>query len=212
MEPPEIKPYLAIATIILGILMALGVLFTVMYLQHRPPDTSYTVNIEGQEIVVKPDPAKEVVIMPSGGENNETVIVEPTAQQIVSTDTPAPPPPPTSTPVPPTAVSQANMYTFVNHTVAGHDTLYSLARQHNTTIPLMARFGISSTELVVGNVLAIPVGNPAYCPGYRPYVVMRGDTPFGVSRDAGLSLEDFAHLNHLDANYSIYETQVVCIP
>ncbi len=218
MQQPQVKPYVLITIIILAIVMAFGVFLTVMYLQRRPPDNSYTVNIEGQDIVVNPDPDKAVIIVPQGGGNGETIIVEPPVeppvQQIVPTDTPVPPPPPTSTPVPvpPTAVPQASMYTFISHTVVGNDTLYSLARQYNTSIPLMARFGISSSEMVVGNVLSIPVGNPAYCPGYRPYVVIEGDTPLGVSLNAGLTLEEFGRINNLDANYSIYETQVVCIP
>jgi LysM repeat protein len=104
------------------------------------------------------------------------------------------------------------MYTFTNHQVTGTDTLYSLARQYKTSIPLMARFGISSKEIIVGNVIAIPVANPAYCPGYQTYVVIRGDTPYGISLSAGISLEEFGRINNLDANYSIKETDVVCIP
>jgi LysM repeat protein len=214
MQQPQVKPYVLIAIIILAILMAFGVFLTLMYLQRRPPDNSYVVNVEGQEIVVNPVPESEVIIVPQGG---ETIIVEPQPTvgppvQIVTTNTPEPLPQPTITPVPPTAVPDISMYIFTNHTVVGSDTLYSLASLYNTSIPLMARFGISSTEIVVGNVLSIPVGNPAYCPGYRPYVVLKGDTPFGLSSSAGLTLEEFGRISKLDANYSIYETQVVCIP
>lgn len=218
MQQQEVKPYVLIVIIILAIVMAFGVFLTVMYLQRRPPDNSYVVNVEGQEIVVDPVPESQVIIVPQEGQGGgETVIVEPqpTIEQpaeVVSTNTPESPPPPTETPVPPTAVPDISMYAFTSHTVVGTDTLYSLARQYNTSIPLMARFGISSTEMIVGNVLSIPVGNPAYCPGYRPYVVREGDTPFGVSASAGITLEEFGQINNLDANHSIYETQVVCIP
>ena len=211
MQQPEVKPYVLITIIILAIVMAFGVFLTMMYLQRRPPDNSQTVTVEGQEIVVNPAPDSQVIIVP---QESETIIIEPQAappvEQTAPTNTPEPPPPVTV--IPPTAVPAASMYNFTYHTVVGADTLYSLARQYNTSIPLMARFGISSALMIVGNVLEIPVANPAYCPGYQPYVVIEGDTPFGISAGAGISLEEFGRINNLDANYAIYETQVVCIP
>lgn len=210
MQQPEVKPYVLITIIILAILMAFGVFLTVMYLQRRPPDNSRTIIVEGQEIVINPLPESEVVIVAQDGQGGELVVEEQPVEQIVPTNTPELLP--TVTPIPPTAVPAASMYIFSNHTVVGSDTLYSLARQYNTSIPLMARFGISSTEMIVGNTLAIPVANPAYCPGYRTYVVIEGDTPMGLSISAGITLETFGQINNLDANYSIYETQVVCLP
>ena len=216
MQQPAVKPYVLITIIILAILMAFGVFLTMMFLQRRPPDNSYVVHVEGQEIVVNPVPESQVVIVAQEGQGGETIIVEPQVEQpveqVVSTNTPEPLPPPTMTPIPPTAVPEAAMYIFTYHTVVGTDTLYSLARLYNTSIPLMARFGISSTEMIVSYTLEIPVANPAYCPGYQSYVVIEGDTPFGLSLSAGITLEEFGRINNLDANYSIYETQVVCIP
>lgn len=208
MQQMEVKPYVFFTIIILAIVLAIGVFLTVIYLQNRPPDNAQTITVEGQEIVVKPAPESQVVIVaqpapesvqPTGG--------EPPAQ-IAATE--PPPPPSTETPIPPTAVPDE--YIFINHTVIGTDTLFSLSRQYNTSIPLMARFGISSAVMIVGNTLSIPVANPGHCPGYRPIVVVQGDTPSGISARAGITLEEFGRINGLDANYSIYETQVVCIP
>lgn len=204
------KPsYVIIAVIIIAIVMAIGVFFTVMYLQKRPSDNSFVVNVEGQGVLVNPAPEKQVVIVTlPEGMNEDAAAAEPLPVQAAPTDTPLSPPPPT--PTPPTAV--ADPYIFVNHQVVGTDTLYSLAQQYHTSIPLMALYGISSTEMIVGNVLAIPVANPAYCPGYRPYVVIRGDTPYGISLNAGISLEEFGRINNMGGNYSVKETDVVCIP
>ncbi|MFO7682034.1 MAG: LysM peptidoglycan-binding domain-containing protein [Chloroflexota bacterium] len=208
MQQTEVKPYVLFTIIILAIVLAIGVFLTVMYLQNRPPDTTRTVTVEGQEIVINPVPESEVFIVPQPTPES----VQPTGgeppPQIAATE--PPPPPPTETPVPPTAVPDE--YIFINHTVIGTDTLYSLSRQYNTSIPLMARFGISSAVMIVGNILPIPVANPGHCPGYRPIVVVQGDTPSGISARAGITLEEFGRINGLDANYSIYETQVVCIP
>lgn len=211
MQQPEVKPYVLITIIILAILMAFGVFLTVMYLQRRPPDNSRTIIVEGQEIVVNPVPESEVIIVAQEGQGGEVIVGGQSVEPVIPTNTPEPPPP-TVTPIPPTAVSSASMYIFTNHTVVGTDTLYSLARQYNTSIPLMARFSISSSEIVVGYTIAIPIANPAYCPNYQTYVVVAGDTPLGLSLSAGITLEQFGQINNLDANYSIYETQVVCLP
>ena len=215
MQQSEVKPYVLITIIILAILMAFGVFLTVMYLQRRPPDNSYTVVVEGQEIVVNPVLEEQVIIVSQEGTGGETLVVEPQVEQpveqIVLTDTPAPPPPPTETPIPPTAVPSPEMYIFTSHTVTGNDTLYSLANLYTTSIALMARFGISSTEMVVGNTLSIPVANPAYCPGHQTTIALEGDTPFGFSSSVGITLDEFWAINPL-ANYAIYETDVVCLP
>jgi LysM repeat protein len=201
------KPsYVIVAVIIIAIVMAIGVFFTVMYLQKRPSDNSFVVNVEGQDVLVNPVPEKQVVIVtPPEGAAGVEAVTEPLPAQVVPTDTPPPP-----TPVPPTAV--ADPYIFTSHQVTGTDTLYSLAQQYNTSIPLMARFGISSTEMIVGNVITIPEANPAYCPGYRAIVVLKGDTPYGISLNAGISLEEFGRINNMGGNYSVKETDVVCIP
>ena len=210
MQQQEVKPYVLITIIMLAILMAFGVFLTMMYLQRRPPDNSSIVVVEGQEIVLNPVPESEVVIVqPEGQGGEEVIVVEPVveqpAEQIVLTNTPEPPP------VPPTAVPNISMYSFTYHIVTANDTLYSLANLYNTSIPLMARYGISSTEMVVGNTLSIPVANPAYCPGYQTCVAIEGDTPFGFSSSAGITLDEFWAINPL-ANNAIYETQVVCLP
>jgi LysM repeat protein len=212
MQPP-VKPYVLITVIILAIVLAFGVFLTVMYLQDRPEDNSYVVNVDGQDIVVNPDPNKVVIIV-SQEPPPTPVIEQPVSSPtpIVVTNTPEAPLVATPLPITLTPVPQTSMYIFINHTVTGTDTLYSIANSYNTSIPLMARFGISSVDIVVGNTISIPVANPDYCPGMKACVVIEGDTPFGLASSAGISLEEFGRINNLDANYSIYETQVVCLP
>lgn len=207
MQQPPVKPYVLITIIILAIVLAIGVFLTLMYLQNRPAEDSKIIIVEGQEVVIKPaadggvfiaSPTAPPPVVVTGGEPPPP------------TEAPPPPPTPTETPPPPTAVPDP--YLFVNHVIVSTDTLYSLAQLYNTSIPLMARFGISSTEIVVGNTIPVPVANPDYCPGYRPIVVIRGDTPLGISLSAGITLEQFGQINNMGGNYAVYETQVVCIP
>lgn len=216
MRQTEVQPYVLITVMILAILMALGVFFTLMYLQRRPADNTYVVNVEGQEIVINPVPEEEVIIVAPEIQVDEVLVVEPQGGQPSVTNTPEPPPPPTETPIPATAVpvpvSDPDMYTTVTHVVSSNDTLYSLSQQYITSIALMARFGISSSDMIVGNTLTITVANSAYCPGYRPYVVIEGDTPMGLAFGAGITLEEFIQIGKLGPNNGVYETQVVCLP
>lgn len=102
--------------------------------------------------------------------------------------------------------------TFVAHTVQAGNTLFSLARNNNTTIELMAARGISSATLIPGQVIQIPIPNAAYCLNSRPRVVHSGDTAFSLARNSGISLEQFRIMNNLDANYSLSMGQVICLP
>ena len=104
--------------------------------------------------------------------------------------TPVPPTPVPPTPVPPTAVPRPNQVIFVNYQVAQGDTLYSISSKHNTTIALMARYGIDATDIVPGTVISLPVANPAYCPGNFPYVVEDGDTLSTIAIKCGCRNSD----------------------
>lgn len=218
MRQTEVKPYVLITVMILAILMALGVFFTIMYLQRRPADNTYVVNVEGQDIVLNPVPGEEVVIVAQDGQD-EVIVVEPQGGQPSVTNTPEPPPQPTVTPILPTAipptavpVSDPDMYTTVTHLVSSNDTLYSLSQLYNTSIALMARYGVSASDMIVGNTLIITIANSAYCPGYNAYVVIEGDTPMGLAFSAGITLEEFIQIGKLGPNNGVYETQVVCLP
>jgi LysM repeat protein len=202
------------AIIIVAIVLAFGLFLTLLFIQGRPPVITYTIPVEGQDVTISMNPDKEVVIVGNAGLGGETAVIQPTAPppQPLPTDTPPPPlpPPPTNTPIPPTPT--IDQHTFISHVVTGGDTLFSIANQYNTTIPLMARFGVSSANLIPGNVISVAVANPAYCPGRRTYVVREGDSALSISSNAGISVEEFRQINNLDANFSLKFTNVVCLP
>lgn len=106
---------------------------------------------------------------------------------------------------------------FVPYQVGPADTLFGVAQHHInrgqiTSVALMARYGIDSTSLVAGSTINVPVANPAYCPGLRPYVVLEGDNAFRIAQRAGISVQTLAQINSLDAQYTVYVTQVICLP
>ena len=106
---------------------------------------------------------------------------------------------------------------LVSYTVGPNDTLYSVAEYHTsrgqiTSVSLMAKHGIDSTKIVAGATINVPYANPAYCPGLQPYVVLEGDNTFRIAQRAGTTPDTLRRINHLDANYTVYVTDVICLP
>lgn len=227
----DMQVYILIGCIV-AVLAATAVL-TYFYLVDRadfPPGT-YIVEIEGSDILVVSDPNKKLVETSKGQpvtleqqaqeqaavENNTGTGGEETAQTseeqaVQAAMTPVTPTPVvTSTPVPP----GIGDYLFVSYTVVAGDTLYSIAndRGFNTTIPLMARFGIDATQIYAGNVIQVPVANPAVCPGNYAYVVREGDTLSSIALKCGTTVDNLKAINGISGdNYRLDETSVLCVP
>lgn len=218
---PQVLIILIVAT-----LFAAGLFLAIPYLRGRPqlPRGTYVLIVEGRNIRVVMDPEQEVYLMPAGGGSptgtgGESVaaIASPTPSLLPSPGpaatvlpTPAPPtiPAPTAT-----ASPRAACVIFTNYQVVAGDTLFSISRKFVTSIALMARHGISSVSLVPGNVLRVPVGDPACCTGgWRPYVVLEGDTWFGLAQANGVTVEALQQASGLGAGAGLYETDVICIP
>ncbi|MBK8987931.1 MAG: LysM peptidoglycan-binding domain-containing protein [Chloroflexi bacterium] len=207
------KPSLIIIAtiIIMAIILAVGLFLTLLFIQNRGMGGGSTIAVEGVDVQVNMNPEDEVMIVTDPGQGSGPAVV-PTAETFpVPTDIP-PPPPPTETPIPPTALPLPDPIILINHQVSSGETLFSIANRYNTTIPLMARFAVSSANLMPGAVIQVAVANPAYCPGRRAYVIREGDTPFSVSQMAGISLEEFRQINGLTENSPFFFTNVVCIP
>ncbi|MCA9932708.1 MAG: LysM peptidoglycan-binding domain-containing protein [Ardenticatenaceae bacterium] len=121
---------------------------------------------------------------------------------------------PTATPIPPmpepTAVPPK--ITTIPYPVQSGDSLYNIARRTDTSIALMAEYGISATTLIPGTIIDLPIGNPAYCPGRQPYAVGEGDTAFSIGRRFGISAEDLQAINGLDASFTVKVADILCVP
>ncbi len=208
---------------LLAIILALGGALAAYYLSGRPlyPDGTYETTVDDTKVLVSSNPKRTV-----------RIVSTPPSQEVIDNGgsgsgqgggeggdpTPVPVPPldptpvvvPTLVPTPlPVVVDQV---VFQAYTVQPGDTLYSISNKFNTTIALMARYGIDATDIVPGNVIQIPVGNPAYCPGSQPYVVRAGDTLSSIARKCGTTVETLKQLNGFGETYRLDETSVICVP
>lgn len=149
---------------------------------------------------------------PTTTEQLEAPTPVPTAVPVVATAVPI-----TNTPAPqggqPVNNSTIPPVIFESYTVQPGDTLYSITSARvATSIGLMAQHNISAEDIVAGNVIQLPKGNPDFCPGYRPYAVGEGDTAFSVARRFGTNHDNLRAINNLDANYTIRIAQIICVP
>lgn len=218
------QPSIVLLMIGMAIILAAGLFLAMSAIQNRPdvPEGVEVVNVAGQEVMLRRDPNLIVRLAEPAAPPAETAPQEapeeaPPAQQEAPAPsaTPVPEttggePEPTATPIPPTAVPDSIIFT--DYTVQGSDTLYSIAQRMDTSIALMAQYGISADDLVNGAVIKLPVGNPNFCPQGRPYAVGEGDTAFSIGKRFGITAEELQRINNLDADYNIRVGEIICVP
>ncbi len=115
-------------------------------------------------------------------------------------------------PLPATLPAQGNEVILQTYTVVPGDTLYRLTVKFNTTIALMAQYGIDATDIISGNVLQVPVANPAHCPGSYPYVVNEGNTLYSIARKCGTTVNVLMQLNGFNSGSALRINDVICVP
>jgi LysM repeat protein len=193
----------------------------------QPQDGTQVVTVEGVPIVVNNNPDTLLFLMPDIPEAApETVQPTQSAEQIQPTPTQQAIPQPTQQPVEeqapqpqPTVVLPSGSINqgvspviFRDYTVQANDTLYNITRQLDTSITLMAVHGIDQDDLVEGAVISVPVGNPDYCPGLRPYAIGEGDTIFAIATRRNTTIENLRAINNLNAEYAIKAGEILCVP
>ncbi len=109
-------------------------------------------------------------------------------------------------------VPNVEMIIFIDYDVAADDTLYKITTKQATSIELMAERGIDAYDLTPGARLRLPVANPAYCSGSRPYVIRPGDTASSIARTLGTTTQRLQELNNLNAEDIIKIADVLCVP
>jgi LysM repeat protein len=207
---------------LLAIILAMAGAVAYFYLSARPdyPEGTFVTTVEDTKILVSSNPKRAVQIVSTppapeviGGEGGTGGAEggDPTPVPVPSLE-PTPVEVPTLVPtLIPTAVPVAQVI-LQAYTVQPGDTLYSISNRFNTTIALMARYGIDSTDIIAGNVIQVPVANPAFCPGSQPYVVREGDTLSGIARKCGTTVDTLKQLNGFGDVFRLDETSVICVP
>lgn len=185
--------------------------------------------VEGMTIILNPDPNLWVYTSSEGPPGQVVVppAVDPDLQVPPPETTPFPDDlqpepiatdpiiiePPIATIAPPAAPTRdPNPVIFIQYTVQGGDSLYSIADAQNSSIELMALHGIDNNDMVPGNVLNLPIANPAYCPGRRAYVVRDIDTLFRIAGIFNTTVDQLRSINGISDDNMIKVTQVICVP
>jgi LysM repeat protein len=216
-----------------AVILAVATFLLMMMLARRPDSTvDITVNgeqlflpgtgpsqlfVDGTFVTINPNPAREIrlrdelpplVVVPQAAQEEPTPIVI-----VVEPPTPTPDlgQPVVIMPAP-LAPAATSAIIFMAYLVQPGDTLYGIAARHNSSIELMALHEIASDNLVAGTILSLPVANPAYCPGRRPYIVRDKDTVFRIAQQFNTSAQVIRDLNGLNPDYRIEVTQVLCVP
>ncbi len=208
----------------LAIILAAGVFLAISAIQNRSneivePVFAEKVIVEGQEITLNRNPDLTVRLV-----SPTELLAEQAQPESAENEQPAEQPVPTETPVPadtggqpdpppePTATAVPDKVILINYTVKQSDSLYSVADRIDTSIALMALYNIAQDNLVPNTVINLPVGNPAYCPGRRPYAVGEGDTAFSIGRRFNISPEELQSINNLNADYTVRVADILCVP
>lgn len=223
------------AIIIIAVLLAAAGYVAIQYItgRNQAPVENATVTTDGVPVEVQPsDPnaaqlqseAQAQEAQPQDPQPQEAQPSVPDAEVQLPTNTPvpAPIPAPTNTPVPepvpdaeltpPAPLPTVPQIRTVEYVVVADDNLFRIADKLNTRVSLMADYGISSTSVVPGVVLQVPVANPDYCAGRTSHVVGEGETVATIANQYGVTAASIAALNGLDATYRVQFNTVLCIP
>jgi LysM repeat protein len=212
-----------ILIMVMAVILALGGALAYFYLQGRPdyPEGTYITDVNNTKVLVRSNPKMAVQIISTPPE--QQVIAEPPVQQggqggQVEEPTPVTvptlPPEPTPVPVPtltPTP-KPALCIIFIDYTVEPGDTLYSISTRFNTTIALMARFGIDASDIVPGTQIKLPIADDSCCPNGQAYVVREGDTLTSIAIKCNTTVTNLKQINGLGDQYRLDETSVICVP
>ena len=217
------QPYLMLFVVGLAFILAAGLFLAVRAMQNRPEsaDNREVVTVAGQPIRVSRDVSKAVRLLTP--EEVAVAVVQPEAAPVEAQ--PAQPAPvetpvlPAAVMVEPTAVPPAvvapvavEKIIITNLAIGSGDTLYSISQRIDTSIALMADRGISQDDIVPGTTIPLPIGNPAYCPGRRPYAVGEGDTAFSIGKKFNVSAEELRTINTLDEAFTVRVADILCVP
>ena len=200
--------------------------------QPAVSNSNQYLEVAGQQIAMDFDPNQRLIIEPE---------LPPTQTPVPPTLTPAPIPPTaipeqqppteipqeqptdipvaTATPVPAQPAFTENCH---NHVIEPGETLAYLAAINGISVPLMNLGGITADMIYTGNTVCVPathnaegLGQPNCAQlGLRERTVNVGEfeNVYRYGIEFGVSEEAIRDLNGLDAFYTVYVGQKLCIP
>jgi LysM repeat protein len=222
MRTQKLQLPIVMLLIAIAIILAAGVFLAVNIIQNRNsaeegemPSNNFLITVGAEQISLQVDPnLRPVILEPQIVD--DTPRTENTSDQQVqeATATPEPTAVPAqnqaATAVPAPAVAKI---IFIDYTVQQGDTLYSISDRLDTSISLMAENDIAQDNLVPGQIIRLPIGNPEFCAGRgRPYAIGEGDTVYNLSQRFNTTPQNLQTINSLDANFTIRTADIICIP
>jgi len=86
---------------------------------------------------------------------------------------------------------------YFNYNVVSGDSLYSIARQFDTTIDAIKNINnLTSNLLNIGQILKIPTTSTSE----KTYVVKSGDSLYSIAKNFNLTVDELKRLNNLTSN------------
>lgn len=226
---PRIQSSIVLLVMFLALVMALGGYAAFAFVRSRPaaPQGMVAQRVNDADVLLTFDPANTVrllgpVNMQDASRTGEGMAM--LAQETQETPLEATPEgapevtaqeaPPTETAVVPTPqpTRSPDKVRFIAYQVQVGDNLYLMTQRFATSIALMALHNISAASFQPGQIINLPVGNDEYCPGYRPYAVGEGDTAYSIARRFGTTAQELQAINGLDANFTVWVADVICVP
>ena len=206
----------------IAVILAAGVFLAINVVRNRNnaeeiPQGNFLITVGAEQVSLLVDPNTRPQIIddrvsedtprPEGAPDEQVVIETANTPEATAVPTDVPP----ATAVPATAVPKIIRVEYV---VQAGDTLYSIAANRiDTNIALMAEYDIAQGNIVPGQTILLPVGNPAFCTGKgRPYAVKEGDTAFSISQRFNTTATNLQSLNGLDASYTVKVADIICVP
>ncbi|NOR82315.1 MAG: LysM peptidoglycan-binding domain-containing protein [Ardenticatenales bacterium] len=110
----------------------------------------------------------------------------------------------------PAPLAGAELVITEPHLVQPGETIQSIANQHSTSMALLAVY-LTVDDLTPGNLVEVPVPNPAVCPSRRVHVVEPSDTLYSISQRYNVTIEAVMETNSWTESL-IRPGDLLCIP
>ena len=87
---------------------------------------------------------------------------------------------------------------YINYIVVRGDTLYGIAKKYGTTVQELKNINnLTNDTLMIGQVLKVPQNTET---NYIDYIVMKGDTLYGIARKYNTTVATIKSINNLTSN------------
>ena len=77
---------------------------------------------------------------------------------------------------------------------------------------MLARYGITEAQMIVGAVIQVPYANGAACTKGKACPIAKGDTVYSLSRLHNTTVQNLQALNGIGPDFAITAGEAICVP